>query len=129
MAVYKEGGLQMRADFRRKEPRVAAKKCVIEKTIVLSAEEYDHFTNHLLHDHDFIEQNRELMGEWDGAWHCLLVTGEGVEEGVLVQSEGTSYARYSALVPSVSALIVQENRMGCGQETEEPVKECSQQMI
>lgn len=104
----------MRADFRRKEPRVAAMECVIEKTIVLSSKEYDFFTKHLLCDYDFIAQNRELMGEWDSAWHCLLVTGEGREEGVLVQSEGASYARYSSFVPSISALMAQENCMECG---------------
>lgn len=66
----------MRADFKRKEPRVAAKQCVVEKTIILPAEKYDYFTQNLLQDYDFIDQNRALMGEWDGAWHCLLVTGK-----------------------------------------------------
>lgn len=36
----------------------------------------------------------DLMCEKDGVWHCLLVTGEGMEDGVLVESEGSSYARY-----------------------------------
>lgn len=32
----------MRADFKRKESRVAAKQCVVEKTIILPAEKYDY---------------------------------------------------------------------------------------
>lgn len=39
------------------------------------------------------------MYEKDGVWHCLLVAGEGMDEGVLVESEGSAYARYSAFVP------------------------------
>lgn len=119
----------MRADFKRKEPRVAAKQCVIEKTIILPEEKYNYFTQHLLQDYDFIDQNRALMGEWNGAWHCLLVTGEGTEEGILVQSEGAAYARYSSVVPSVSALIVQENCERYGQTEEDQTENHGQQMI
>ena len=118
----------MRADSKRKEPRVAAKQCVVEKTIILPAEKYDYFTQHLLQDYDFIDRNRALMGEWDGAWHCLLVTGEGMEEGILVQSEGASYARYFSVVPSVSALIVQENCERYGQAEEVQTESHGQQM-
>jgi len=44
-------------------------------------------------------------------WHCLLVTGEGMEDGVLVESEGSSYARYSSFVPSVKEIMEQQK---CG---------------
>lgn len=37
-------------------------------------------------------------------YHCLLVTGEGHRDGVLVEAEGYSYARYAAYVPEISAL-------------------------
>ncbi len=118
----------MRADFKRKEPRVTAKQCVIEKTIILPEEKYDYFTQHLLQDYDFIDQNRALMGEWDGAWHCLLVTGESMGEGILIQSEGAAYARYSSVVPSVSALIVQKNCEIYGQAEEDQTESHGQQM-
>ena len=36
----------------------------------------------------------------DGVSHCLLVLGEGEEDGILVESEGSLYARYSALLPN-----------------------------
>lgn len=108
----------MRAEFKRKEPEVRAKECVIEKTIKLTENEYAAFTQHLLKDYDFIDQNKELMMEKDGVWHCILVTGEGMDEGVLVQSEGASYARYSSFVPSVSAWMEQENCMEQEMETD-----------
>ena len=79
--------------------------------------------------YDFIDENRELMGEWDGAWHCLLVTGENTGDGVLVQSEGSSYARYSAFVPSVSGLIVQEKCEKYGHRENAQTKGYSQQIL
>ena len=119
----------MRADFRRKEPEAKVNECVIEKVIVLPDAEYDYFTRHLLHDYDFIDENRELMGEWDSVWHCLLVTVDSNGEGVLVQSEGYSYARYSAFVPSVSGLIIQEKCEKYGHRENTQAEKYCQQMI
>lgn len=87
----------MRAVFYRKEPEIEANEFCVEKVIVLPAGEYESFTKHLMHDYDFIRDNVDLMCEKDGVWHCLLVTGEGTEDGVLVESEGSSYARILCL--------------------------------
>ena len=77
----------MRAVFYRKEPEIEANEFCVEKVIVLPAGEYESFTKHLMHDYDFIRDNVDLMCEKDGVWHCLLVTGEGTEDGVLVESQ------------------------------------------
>ena len=97
----------MRAVFFRKEPEIEANEFCVEKVIVLPANEYESFTKHLMHKHDFIRENVDLMCEKDGVWHCLLITGEGMEDGVLVESEGSSYARYAAFVPSVKEIMEQ----------------------
>lgn len=107
----------MRAVFSRKEPKIEAKEFCVEKVIMLPAGEYESFTNHLMHKHDFIRENVDFMYEKDGVRHCLLVTGEGMEEGVLVESEGSSYARYFAFVPSVSGILEQEQAV---KETQTP---------
>lgn len=76
-------------------------RCVIEKMIELPKEEYLQFGNDLSNDQKFIEENRECMyQEEDGTRHCLLVLGEGLEDGILVESEGASYARLAALLPN-----------------------------
>ena len=87
----------MRAVFSRKEPKIEAKEFCVEKVIMLPAGEYESFTNHLMHRHDFIRENVDFMYEKDGVRHCLLVTGEGMEEGVLVESEGSSYGQILCL--------------------------------
>ena len=34
----------------------------------------------------------------DGVYHCIYVTAEEVDYGILVQSEGSSYAGYAAFL-------------------------------
>ena len=112
----------MRAVFLRKEPEVIASEFCVEKVITLSAEEYAAFIQNLLHNYDFIRDHTDLMCEKDGVWHCLLVTGEGMEEGILVESEGSAYARYSAFVPSIKELIEQYQAMQETQNTDMEMK-------
>lgn len=101
----------MRAHFRRKECEVDVCEAVVRKIITLPKEEYMFFTENLMDGYDFIKDNVDLMYEKDGVWNCILVTGEGVNEGVLVESEGAGYARYSAFVPVVNEIIEQFESM------------------
>ena len=109
----------MRAVFMRKEPEIDTKEFQVEKVITLPSEQYAYFTQHLMKEHDFIKENVDLMYEKDGVWHCLLVAGEGMDEGVLVESEGSAYARYSAFVPFAQEIIRQYQDM---QETQTDVR-------
>lgn len=95
----------MRAAFRRKEHELDVTECVIEKLILLPENEYQYFTKHMCNSYDFIHENNELMRVEGDVWHCILVAGEENREGVLVESEGADYARYSAFVPDASNLI------------------------
>lgn len=108
----------MRAVFMRKESEIEAQEAIVEKVIVLPKEEYIRFTKRMLDDYEFIKDNVELMYEENDVWHCLFVTGEGMNEGVLVESEGSSYARYSAFVPVVNEIIEQFENMKAVQQSE-----------
>ena len=99
-------------------PEIDTKEFQVEKVITLPSEQYAYFTQHLMKEHDFIKENVDLMYEKDGVWHCLLVAGEGMDEGVLVESEGSAYARYSAFVPFAQEIIRQYQDM---QETQTDV--------
>lgn len=82
------------------DPRKKGSNYKIENTITLEAEIFEAFLNSPLGDYDFIEDNIERMYiDKDGIWHCILITAEGYDFGVLVQSEGYSYARYAASIP------------------------------
>lgn len=92
-----------------KENNFETKKCVVEKIIRLSKAEYDRFTRNMLHDYDFIKDNVELMRcDADGTRHCLLITGDGRRDGVLIESSGYPYARYSAFIPNVEGFMIAE---------------------
>lgn len=41
----------------------------------------------------------------DDIKQCILVTGENTMEGILVESEGADYARYSAFLSDVRTII------------------------
>lgn len=54
----------------------------------------------MLDDHDLIAKHAEnLFAGSDGITYALLVMNEKTGEGILVNSEGSSYARYSAYLP------------------------------
>ena len=71
---------------------------VIEKTIELDEKEFDEFADDLLEDRDFIKDNIDFMFvDSNSVWHCLLVKAKGRDEGLLIEAEGYSYSRYTAL--------------------------------
>ena len=41
-------------------------------------------------------------------WHCVLVKGETSKDGVLVDAEGYSYARYAAFAPDCGKLRLRD---------------------
>lgn len=104
--------LTLNAEIRRKETEIYDSPCVVEKVIELSPADFDKFKRDLNVQHSFIEENMDLMRvDRDNIWHCLLVMGEGCDDGVLVESEGFGYARYTAHVPGAAALIAQEKQV------------------
>jgi len=70
---------------------------VIEEIVELAQFEYDNFAANLLDDHPFIEQNLHAMYvDTNGVYHCIYIKAEEAKEGILIESEGYSYARYAA---------------------------------
>jgi len=107
--------LKINADLQFKDSVIRTKDCVVEKIIELTGEQFDLFSKGLLKDQGFIKENNHLMrfGE-DGAYHCLLVTGEGRDDGILIQSEGSDYARYSSHIPHVHSVIAMDRYPALG---------------
>jgi hypothetical protein len=78
---------------------------IIEKIIDLTPLKYKEFCKELLFDKDFIAENIDYMQiDQEGIWHCLLVRTDSENmEGILVQSEGYSYARYASLLSNTQS--------------------------
>ena len=70
----------------------------IEKTILLDKQDFTDFSYDLLEDWGFIKENKKSMFSDMLGEHCLLIMYDGADFGILVQSEGYDYARYTAYI-------------------------------
>ena len=65
-----------------------------------------YFSTHLLDGFDFISKHEgNLHVEQDGVTNALLVLNAKTGEGILVNSEGSAYARYSAYLPFAGHML------------------------
>ena len=96
----------MKANFIRKAVNyelIPQDEFVIEKKVVLDSELFEQFINNPLNDYDFIKENVEIMHcDNDGVFHCILITSNQHDYGILVESEGYHYARYTAYLPKTA---------------------------
>lgn len=98
--------LNMQAIFTRKAEDFPVWDCVIEKIVELPEAEYKYFKTVPLQDMPFISENTGLMHrDENGVFHCLLVLGEESSDGVLIESEGYNYARYSSFMPGAREFV------------------------
>lgn len=94
------------AILNRKEFSFETEHCKIEKIIKLTEEEYIEFTNNMIKDYEFITKNKDKMfRDKQKIAHCILVVGEESKDGILIESEGADYARYSSFVPNINDYI------------------------
>lgn len=100
--------MDINVKMQRKDADIETDICRIEEVIELTESEFDHFRHNPLNDYDFILESSDLMHVDDnGVYHCLLVLCENQNDGILVESEGSFYARYSAFVPGARQLLQQ----------------------
>lgn len=88
--------MKLNAIFQGKQPAMEEAPCEVCKVICLTDKEYAFFKKHLMYEYDFLRKNADGMGFRNGIRQCVLVMGENSEDGVLVDSSGYGYARYTA---------------------------------
>ena len=89
----------------RKEPEIKAQPWEIERIVELPPSEFRYLKEHLLRDHPCIAKHAsELHMDGHGITHGMLVLCEGIDDGILVNSEGFAYARYSAYLSGARTL-------------------------
>ena len=95
----------LKADFRCKQVALEVEACVVEKVVELSTAEFDQFCRSMLEKYPFIREARASLHYDDGMWHGFLVLGVGRNDGILVDTQGADYARYSAFIPNARSLL------------------------
>lgn len=100
--------LQLKASLFRKENAYEPRNCVVEKIIPMYGKLFDQFKKSLLQDNMYIKQYKDLMyiNSNDTA-HCLLFVDQNSGDGILVESEGSNYARYSQFISNAKDIIQQ----------------------
>ena len=74
--------------------------------ITLYGRSFSELKDHPLRDNPYIAQNRELMYiDSNDTAHCLLMVDSDSGDGILVESEGSSYARKSQFISNARALV------------------------
>lgn len=89
----------------RKESEFRTKSCVVEKAIAVSNAEFENLKSHPLRGNDLIAKHSEMMYcDSDDNYHCLLIYDQEQGDGLLIESEGASYARYAQYIPMAKEL-------------------------
>ena len=99
--------LILNANMIRKADRFIPKKCTVEKVIEVSDSEFKKFIENPMKRNYYLPQYKDLMGYYDDSYHGVLFVNMENGDGLLVNSEGYDYARYSQYIPNASDLIQQ----------------------
>ena len=121
--------MQARAIFRRKEVCFEPSECEIEKVIHLSDSDFARFQQTLLDNYDFLREHADLMRVEGSVTHCLLVVGESFEDGILVNSEGSDYARYAAYFPNAKSYLLTQGQIQQVEQAKAPVEAASHSVV
>ena len=97
----------MKTQFQSKQEKLSTEAFSIETVIELPYAEYESFSKNLLQDYEFLDLHKNESYRESGLAKCLLVLGEGHEDGILVITESYSYARYSAPLPNARGILTQ----------------------
>ena len=83
----------------------------VEQVVVLCDEQFRQFQETGLKDDQiflFYYSDKMWFDPGSLCWHCVLVKSETGKEGILVDAEGYSYARYAAFAPDCDRLRLRD---------------------
>ncbi len=101
-----------KAIFERKISAFDAQVCVINGIEIMDENEFEEFSNNLLEDRDFIiDRKEEMFIDSTGQIHGLLALNVESGDGILIDSQGHKYARYTAFMPNIKPYIEQQISM------------------
>lgn len=101
--------LVLNTSLERKPTELAVKGCIIEKAIPVSHRKFEAITKYPLSDEPLIAENKDIMyfDSKYNMYHCLLIYDKDFGDGIVVESEGSDYARYAQYVPQAKVIYEQ----------------------
>ena len=97
--------LVLNANMICKADRFIPKKCAVEKVIEVSDSEFRTFIENQMKRNYYLPQYKDLMGYYDDSYHGVMFVNMENGDGLLVNSEGYDYARYSQYIPNARGII------------------------
>lgn len=98
--------LKFNSTLNHKQSDYKTHEIIVEKVITLYDRSFSELKDHPLRDDPYIAENRDLMYiDNNDVAHCLLMVDYDSGDGILVESEGMSYARKSQFIPNAKALV------------------------
>lgn len=92
--------MKLNARFESKANEIDVQPFRIVALEKLNDTQWQYFSQSMLEDYDMIRKHADsLFVDSNGITNALLVLNEKTGEGILVNSEGSAYARYSAYLP------------------------------
>jgi len=103
----------IKSKLMRKENNFELQDCKIEAIAELRDVDFQSFSRHMIdRDHFFLDIFKDKMYvDKDDVAHCVMVLSDKSDDGILVESEGASYARYSAFVPNFRCHLREQMRL------------------
>lgn len=103
--------LVLNTSLERKPTELAVKGCIIEKAIPVSHRKFEAITKAPLRDEPLIAENKDIMyfDSKYNMYHCILIYDKDFGDGIVVESEGSDYARYAQYV-SQAKVIHEQHR-------------------
>ena len=93
--------------FERNEMKLHTQPCTIEKVVEISADDFDNLKTHTMKDFEFIRNEAELMktDKENNINRCVLFLKSGYDEGMIINSQGTSYAKNFSYLPKARTIL------------------------
>lgn len=112
----------IKAQLRCKQEEIQPVRCDIACVVELSQAEFYDFQFNPLTDRSFIKDRLpDLVTDEFHAIPCLLILGEGIDDGILVDPQGYDYARYTAYIPMARQLLQNEQVENTKESNDESV--------
>ena len=98
--------LKFNSTLNHKQSEHNTHEVIVEKVITLYGRSFSELKDHPLRDDPYIAENCDLMYiDVNDVAHCLLMVDYDSGDGILVESEGSNYARKSQFIPNARALV------------------------
>lgn len=98
--------MKIRANMHFKDEYTCDEEYIIERAVTISSAEFDYICKHLLEDNLYIEDDLDAMFYDGNKLHCLLLINDVTGNGLLINSEGSEYARYHSYIPNARQIVI-----------------------